>query len=651
MIPLHFFVRTIVDGDDPPASVRGPYELVRVQRMLEAGELTDAEQLCLGGGTVWATAAAWEPLGLQASRPERHHPERLDLPYALAGISAREHDLLRWWVKASGRVRGPLNGQELRAKHRDRSLSGSMAALVGGECWVPSSVLEGHLNDAQGGPLRGGSTPPDDDDQSWQPAALLEAPTVPCNVCLELIAADCELCPECDEDPVASTRPPSSVRPQSIPDDPPGASWLRMHWRPLITMTAIGSLIGAGITLRYLAPERYQPPQRIHAPAAVAEPVCDTPCWHGEACAQGKCVWQPPNDVGHLPATPTIAGPFQLPEDMVDVLPLDAERYATTHLLGVQISDARTGAILTLVSDAPHAQHLIRVGEVFYATAPRRMYVIDAASTRVLKTVEIGGSIGHLTLGAGGRRVLASIPGSRAVAVIATDFHAEVARFFFGEDQVGPVAMDDTGEHALTTNGSLPLPGLRTTHHADLMGAIYAFDPSRLPSNQDRVRTGMGGNPAGILMLPNAKSSYVVLREKSVIVSLEHLPTGTIRQGERIVTCRQPEQIELVRPARRAIVRCNTGHAVDIISLQTHRRVRTIALNARVSDMLVTPDGRQALLVLPRDGQGAIGMLDLHSFELTLHELHAEPHRVRIARDGRTALVISDRSKVAWVIR
>ncbi len=644
MIPLHFFVRSIVDSDDPPASVRGPFELARVQHMLEQGQLGAEEQLCLGGGTVWAIAAAWEPLDQQASPPERHHPERLDLPYALAGTTEREHDLLRWWVKSSGRIRGPWSGKTLRAKLRDRSFSNSMVALVGGECWVPSNVLEEQLRGQS-------SIAPADEDEQWQPATNSEAPTVQCSVCLELIATDAEICPECDEDPVASTRPPSSIRPQSIPDDPPGAGWLRMHWRPLITMTAIGSLIGAGIALRHLAPERYQPPQRIHAPAAVAEPVCDTPCWHGEACTNGKCRWQPPNDVGHLPNTPTIAGPFQLPEDMVDVLPLDAERYATSHLLGVQITDARTGAVLSLVSEAPHAQHLLRVGEVFYATAPRRMYVIDAASTRVLKTVELGGSVRNMTVGAGGRRVLASIPGSRAVAVIATDYHAEVARFFFGEDQVGPVAMDDTGEHALTTNGSLPLPGLKTTHHADLMGAIYAFDPSRLPSNQDRVRTGMGGNPAGILMLPDAKSSYVVLREKSVVVPLDHLPTGTIRQGERIKTCRQPEQIELIRRARRAIVRCNAGHAVDIISLQTHKRVRDIPLNARVSDMLVTPDGNQALLVLPRDGKGAIGLLDLRTFELKLHELHAEPHRVRISRDGRTALVISDRSKVAWVIR
>ena len=36
---------------------------------------------------------------------------------------------------------------------------------------------------------------------------------------------------------------------------------------------------------------------------------------------------------------------------------------------------------------------------------------------------------------------------------------------------------------------------------------------------------------------------------------------------------------------------------------------------------------------------------------LSLTELGAEPRRVRLTPDGRAALVVSDRSKVAWVLR
>jgi hypothetical protein len=34
-----------------------------------------------------------------------------------------------------------------------------------------------------------------------------------------------------------------------------------------------------------------------------------------------------------------------------------------------------------------------------------------------------------------------------------------------------------------------------------------------------------------------------------------------------------------------------------------------------------------------------------------MSELSAEPHRVRISPDGRMAVVVSDRAKLAWVVR
>src|SRR5690606_16110163 len=104
-------------------------------------------------------------------------------------------------------------------------------------------------------------------------------------------------------------------------------------------------------------------------------------------------------------------------------------------------------------------------------------YVIDAATTKVLKRIAIGSAIGDLDVGASGQRVLASIPGQKAVAVLATDYHAEVARFDFGDDNVSPVAIDESGERALVTNGKLPLPGLEAPRQARRHGAMYAFDP------------------------------------------------------------------------------------------------------------------------------------------------------------------------------
>src|SRR6185312_690191 len=135
------------------------------------------------------------------------------------------------------------------------------------------------------------------------------------------------------------------------------------------------------------------------------------------------CVWQPPNDVSHVAARkpeavtmgetpkpplkapssadggaspsaeiaapePVIAGPFSLPRDVSDALPLDRERFAVALLTGLEVHNARTGGILGLVTDAPQARRLYRVGPVVYATAPQRIFVVDADTTRLLKTIE-----------------------------------------------------------------------------------------------------------------------------------------------------------------------------------------------------------------------------------------------------------------------
>ena len=72
--------------------------------------------------------------------------------------------------------------------------------------------------------------------------------------------------------------------------------------------------------------------------------------------------------------------------------------------------------MLSLVSEAPQSRLLYRVNDVVYVTAPQRVYVVDAATTRFLKTIELGASVGSLSLGAGGRRALVSLPSAHAIA-------------------------------------------------------------------------------------------------------------------------------------------------------------------------------------------------------------------------------------------
>jgi len=154
-----------------------------------------------------------------------------------------------------------------------------------------------------------------------------------------------------------------------------------------------------------------------------------------------------------------------------------------------------------------------------------------------------------------------------------------------------------------------------------------------------------------VLMAPDGEASYVVLRAEDAVIPLEWLPSGAVRQQNRIPTCRAPEQIELVRRERLGVVRCNEGRAIEVFDLQKRELVRRIPFNARVADLAVSPDGEQAIVALPAEGTGFIGIVDLKTFAVRLLAINAEPTRVRLSPDGSMALVLSDRAKVAWVIR
>src|SRR5262249_28235919 len=153
----------------------------------------------------------------------------------------------------------------------------------------------------------------------------------------------------------------------------------------------VTALISTGIALRTLAPGRFLPARATTKPAAAAQLACSTPCWSGEACQSGRCVWQRPNDVRHVAAAaePTVSGPFALPKDVSDAPPLDGERFAVALLTGIETHNPRPGGVLGLVSEAPQSRRLFRLGKVVYATAPTRVHVVDADTTRLLKTIEL----------------------------------------------------------------------------------------------------------------------------------------------------------------------------------------------------------------------------------------------------------------------
>ncbi len=612
---------------------------------LREGTLDPDAVVRLASAQVRAPARAWATLAVRRSSahplPKPSNPRESGTGGASPDLLSAPRDvldMLLYVLFEEERSSGPFTGEQIRAAVEGGKHRAALVAIVGTEDWIAARRLfDRTLTDGSAALAV----------VSAKASAALT--TVRCPTCLEVVVATGTQCPECDEplEPASAAR---SSRAGSIPDEPEGAGWLRLHWRPLVTFGAILGLILAGITLRFLAPGRLKAAEQRAASSQTAPPpsvACEHACWSGEACQAGQCTWQRPKGVGHLKTKPSVSGPWELPKDVSDALLLDDERFAVGLYAGVQIRSTKTGQALELVSEALQTRRLYRVGDTFYAVGPQQLSVVDVADARLLKTIDMGAIVGDLTLGANGRRALVSLPGAHAIAIFSTELHSEIDRIRFGDDAVGPVGADDTGKRALTTTGMTPLAGLADPPG----GAVYAFDPGRLATAQDRVRASMLGNPVAVLMAPDGESSFVVLRAKNAIVPLEWLPSGAVRQKTPIETCDQPEQIELVRKTRQAVVRCRRGRAIEVFDLATGKLVRHVPLSAPATDMAVSPDGEQVVVALPGDADGSIGLVDTTTFEVELVPTAAPPSRVRVAPDGSSVLALSDRTKVAWVLR
>ena len=326
---------------------------------------------------------------------------------------------------------------------------------------------------------------------------------------------------------------------------------------------------------------------------------------------------------------------------------MDESRFALALLSGVELRSTRTGQPEGLVTEAGQARRLVRAGDAIYSLGPQHLAVLDGKTLQHKKTLELGGIARDTGVGATDRRALVSLPGLHSIAILSTELHVELDRIRFGDDALGGVAIDDTGKRALATTGEVPVPGLVEGKG----GAVYAFDPSRLASEQDRVRASMVGNPAGVMMVPDGKTSLVALRAKNKIVPLTWDASGAVRQQDPIEACDQPEQIALARLRRQAVVRCAAGKAIEVVDITRKSVVRHVPLEGTPTDLLITPDAERAVISLSLTQGGAIVLLDLGTLDTEVVPLTEPASRVRISPDGKTILALSDRAKVAWVIR
>ena len=105
-------------------------------------------------------------------------------------------------------------------------------------------------------------------------------------------------------------------------------------------------------------------------------------------------------------------------------------------------------------------------------------------------------------------------------------------------------------------------------------------------------------------------------------------------------------------PDGRRAVSCSDDRTIRLWDIESGQEIHCFrGHTSELTWVAIAPDGRQAIVALPADGQGFVGLVDLDTWDVKMLPLGAEPTRVRLSPDGAMALVLSDRSKVAWVIR
>ena len=236
-----------------------------------------------------------------------------------------------------------------------------------------------------------------------------------------------------------------------------------MHWRPLVTMGAMASLvcIGRRPSLPRARAASAAARRRAGDGRAPSTPGVQRAVLERRGLPRGavRLAARRTTSATSRRSEPTVGGPFALPKDVSDALPLDAERFAVSLLTGLEVHNARTGGVLALVTRRAAVAPALprRPGRLRDRAAAhlRRRRGHDAAAQDHRDSARPSARSRSAPRAAA---CSPRCPSAHAVAVLATEYHAEIDRIQFGDDAVGPIGADDTGKRALTTTGPGPAP-------------------------------------------------------------------------------------------------------------------------------------------------------------------------------------------------
>jgi YVTN family beta-propeller protein len=230
------------------------------------------------------------------------------------------------------------------------------------------------------------------------------------------------------------------------------------------------------------------------------------------------------------------------------------------------------------------------------------MSIIDPASQKVVRTVQLGKRPRGMALSPDGRKLYVAMTGSPVAppgvdekTLPPPDKSADgIGVFDIGSSRLERVirGVSDPEQLAVDPDGHL-------WAGSEDQEAVIELDASggRLAS------VALGGSPEGVAVRPGGGAVYVAMEDDNKVAVVDPASGKVVA---RIDTAGRPRSIAFSSDGSRAYVTCETGAAVTVIDARAHRRLSEIAIpggkDVRPMGVVVSPDGRRVYVTTGRGG-------------------------------------------------
>jgi hypothetical protein len=299
----------------------------------------------------------------------------------------------------------------------------------------------------------------------------------------------------------------------------------------------------------------------------------------------------------------------------------------------MDVVDPKSGVIVTTSREVPGARKLRPMKGALYAIGASRIGALDPDSLRVAKWIDVRGPI----LPGAASRDVAVFPSvvDRSVIVVGSSYHVELARFRFGNDIPGIVAVEPGGAWAAAAVGD---PHTR-------IDAVATFAPRVAPGAQIVRRTAMGDGV--VALAARSGRAYAALaggRVASVLLDAADIPAKPLLSAE---TCKEPVFVQAA--SEMIAVGCRAGQAVALHLPTTLEQDTRIELGAPVVAMELSAAGDQILVATGAPAPGLF-VVDLPAGATRRFPVTEEVSSVVFGDAPGRATAYSARSHRVWVL-